>query len=349
MASPAARLLRLLTLLQARTRWSGLELAERLEVSTRTLRYDVDKLRHLGYPVHGGSGPAGGYELRAGTTLPPLLLDDDEAVAMAIGLRLAAGGVGESAATALAKLEQVLPRRLRGRVAALRDYTASVTQGGGRSVDPDLVLFLTAACRDRQRVRFDYTTRDSRTTRRDVEPYRVLQLGGRWYLTAFDPDRDAWRSFRLDRLEVKKPAGARFTPRAAPDPAALVTSIDAVFRRYRAVVVVAAPAEEVVSRVPASVPVEPVDAEHCRVFATGETAYNVALNLLMLDRSFALEEASAEVRTALQTISERAANHLTSPPSSPTTGGGRHTVEARAHVDKAPSAKPAARPDTINQ
>jgi predicted DNA-binding transcriptional regulator YafY len=308
--SPSARLLRLLTLLQARTRWSGRELAERLGVSPRTLRYDVDKLRQLGYPVHGGPGAAGGYELRAGTTLPPLALEDDEAVAMAIGLRLAAGGagdLGESAATALAKLEQVLPRRLRGRVAALRDHTASLARGGGRSVDPDLVLFLAAACRDRQRVRFDYTAHDLRTTRRDVEPYRVLQLGGRWYLTAFDPDRDDWRSFRLDRLGIRKPAGARFTPRVAPEPAALLTSIDAVLRRYRAVVIVAAPAEEVASRVPTSVPVEPVDAEHCRVLATGETAHDVAVNLLALDRGFAVEEASEEVRTALRTIGERAA------------------------------------------
>lgn len=242
--NPSARLLRLLTLLQSRTRWSGPELAERLRVSARTLRYDVDKLRRLGYPVHGGSGVAGGYQLRAGTTLPPLLLDDEEAVAMAIGLRLAAGSggdLGESATTALAKLDQVLPRRLLGRVAALRHYTASVTQTGGRSVDPDLVVFLTAACRDRQRVRFDYTTSDAQTSRREVEPYRVLQLDGRWYLTAFDPDRDDWRSFRLDRLDMKKPAGARFTARAAPEPAALLESINAMFGKYRAIAVVGAP------------------------------------------------------------------------------------------------------------
>ncbi len=309
-ASPSARLLRLLTLLQTRRRWSGRDLAERLEISARTLRYDVDKLRQLGYPVHGGSGPGGGYELRAGTTLPPLLLDDDEAVAMALGLRLAAGGLGDlgdSAETALAKLEQVLPRRLTGRVTALRDYTASVTHGDGHVVDPDLVLFLAAASRDAHRVRFDYTAHDHRTTRREVEPYRVVQLGGRWYLVAFDPDRGDWRSFRLDRLKVKRPVGARFTPRVAPEPAALLTSIDAVFRRYRAVVVVAAPAEEVAARVPASVPVEAIDGGHCRVFARGEAAYNVALNLLLLDRGFAVEEASAEVRTALRIISQRAA------------------------------------------
>jgi predicted DNA-binding transcriptional regulator YafY len=299
----------LLALLQTRTRWAGPELAERLQVSARTLRYDVAKLRELGYPVHGSSGAAGGYALRAGTSLPPLLLDDDEAVAMAIGLRLAAGGgdgLGEPAATALSKLEQILPVRLRGRVAALRDYTASVAPGGEPLVDPELVLFLTAACRDRRRVRFDYTARDAQTTRRDVEPHRVLQLGGRWYLTAFDPDRHDWRSFRLDRLEVRKPAGARFAPRAAPEPAALLSSIDAAFRRHRAVAVVDAPVEDVVGRLPRSVPVERVDADRCRVFATGESAHGVALNLLMLDQQFALEEASTGVRTALQMIGERA-------------------------------------------
>jgi predicted DNA-binding transcriptional regulator YafY len=139
---------RLLTFLQARTRWSGSDLAESLEVSARTLRYDIDKLRQLGYPIHGKPGAAGGYALRAGTTLPPLLLGDEEAVAMALGLRLAAGGIGElgeSAGTALAQLEQVLPKRLRGRVAALRDYTASVPQSDAGVVDPDLVLFLTGA------------------------------------------------------------------------------------------------------------------------------------------------------------------------------------------------------------
>lgn len=309
MANPSARLLKLLTLLQSRPRWTGPELAERLGVGARTLRYDVDKLRRLGYPVHGEQGIAGGYQLRAGTALPPLLLDDDEAVAMAIGLRLATGGggeLGESAATALAKLEQVLPRRLHGRVTALRSYTASVPRGG-RLVDPDVIVFLTAACRDRVRVRFDYTSRDGRTARRQVEPYRVLHLGGRWYLTAFDPDRDDWRSFRLDRLEVKKPAGARFTPRSAPEPSALLDAIDAAHQKHHAVVVVAAPAEDVARRLPTSVPVEPVDAERCRVFATGDTAYNLAVNLLMLDQGFTLERASDELRSALRTISQRTA------------------------------------------
>jgi predicted DNA-binding transcriptional regulator YafY len=309
MLSSTTRLLKLLTLLQSRPRWTGPELAGRLAVSARTLRYDIDKLRELGYPVHGEQGPAGGYQLRAGTTVPPLLLDDDEAVALAIGLRLATGSggdLGESAATALAKLEQVLPRRLHGRVSALRGFTATVTNDD-RRIDPELILFLTTACRDRQRVRFDYTTRDGRTGRREVEPYRVLHFGGRWYLTAFDPERDDWRSFRLDRLEAKRPAGARFTPRVASEPAALLNSIDVAYRKLRAVVLVAAAADDVVRRVPSTVPVEPVDTERCRVFATGDTASNLAINLLMLDRSFTLEEAPEELRAALRTISERIA------------------------------------------
>jgi predicted DNA-binding transcriptional regulator YafY len=290
--NPSARLLRLLTLLQSRTRWSGRDLAERLQVSARTLRNDVAKLRQLGYPVHGGTGVAGGYQLRAGTTLPPLLLDDDEAVAMALGLRLASGGagdLGESAARALAKFDQLLPVRLRGRVAALGSYTASVGHGGP-SVDPDLVMFLTAACRDRQRVRLDYTTRDGQTSHREVEPYRVLHLGGRWYLAAFDPDRADWRNFRLDRLHVKQPAGARFTPRPEPEPEVLLESINAAFRRYSAIVTVAGPARDVVHRLPSSVPVEPVGDDHCRVFAHGDTAHNVVMKLLMLDRDFVVEQ-----------------------------------------------------------
>lgn len=306
MATPSARLLKLLTLLQSRASWTGPELAGRLEVSARTLRYDVDKLRQLGYPVHGEQGAGGGYRLRAGTTLPPLLLDDDEAVAIAIALRLTTGNddLGESAATALAKLEQVLPRRLHGRVSALRNHTASLPHDRSQ-VDPDLILFLTAACRDQHWVRFDYTTRDGQTTRRQVEPYRVLHLRGRWYLTAFDPDRDDWRNFRLDRLDAKRPAGARFTPRSAPKPEALLDSIDAAYQKHRAIVTITAPAEDLARRLPSTVPVEPVDARHCRVFATGDTAYNLAVNLLMLDCNFELEQATQELRTALHTIRQR--------------------------------------------
>ena len=313
--NPSARLLRLLVLLQARSRWSGRELAGRLEVSVRTLRYDIDKLRQLGYPVLSGTGAAGGYELQPGPVLPPLLLDDDEAVAMAIGLQLAAGAggdLGEPASTALAKLHQLLPRRLYGRITALRRYTASVPHGSSM-VELAVVTFLTSACRCHQRVRFAYTSRDGAISRRDVEPYRVLQLDGRWYLVTFDPQRDDWRSFRLDRLQVSKPAGARFSPRTPPEPAALLHSIDAAFRRHQATVIVAAAAEIVAARLPTSVPVETVDPGHCRVFATGDTAYSAAMNLLLLDQEFVVENTSPAVRAALQTISQRAAQAGTPP------------------------------------
>jgi predicted DNA-binding transcriptional regulator YafY len=306
MENPSARLLRLLTLLQARSRWTGPELCDRLGVSPRTLRYDMAKLRDLGYRVQAEPGVAGGYRLRPGDTLPPLHLTDDEAVAMAIGLRAASGvaGLGESAATALAKLEQLLPRRLRGRVTTLVAFTAAVGQAGP-AIDPDLVVFLTGACRDHRRVRFGYAARDGSTSRRDVEPYRLVQLGHRWYLLAYDPGRADWRSFRLDRMRVHRPEGARFTPRPAPDPASLLASTDAYFRRHRATVLVQAPVEVVAQRLPASVPVEWVDAAVCRVHASGETPYQVAVNLLLIDQDFTVEQAPAEVVAALRTLRER--------------------------------------------
>jgi predicted DNA-binding transcriptional regulator YafY len=306
MENPSARLLRLLTLLQARPRWTGPELCERLGVSARTLRYDMAKLRDLGYHVQAEPGVAGGYSLRPGDTLPPLHLTDDEAVAMAIGLRAASGvaGLGESAATALAKLEQLLPRRLRGRVTTLVAFTASVGQSGP-AVDPDLVVFLTGACRDRRRVRFDYTARDGSVSRREVEPYRLVQMGHRWYLMAYDLGRADWRSFRLDRLQVRRPEGARFTPREAPDPTTLLANTDAYFRRHRATVLVQAPAEVVAQRLPPAVPVEWVGDAVCRVHASGETPYHLAVNLLLIDRDFTVEQAPAEVVDALRTLGER--------------------------------------------
>jgi predicted DNA-binding transcriptional regulator YafY len=313
MAATSSRTLRLLSLLQSRRHWAGTELADRLGVSVRTLRRDVDRLRELGYPVEAQRGVDGGYALAPGAALPPLVLDDDEAVALAVGLQAAAqapvAGMADSSVRALAKVVQVMPARLRRRVDALRTTTESaVWAGGGPVVDPAVLTSVALACRDGERIAFGYRTGGGEPADRSVEPHRLVALGRRWYLVGFDLDRADWRSFRLDRLGIRKPAGARFTPRVAPEPAALLTSIDAVFRRYRAVVLVAAPAEEVASRVPTSVAVEPVDAGHCRVFATGETAHDVAVNLLMLDRGFAVEEASAEVRTALQTISERAAS-----------------------------------------
>ncbi|MFT4165696.1 MAG: WYL domain-containing protein [Microlunatus sp.] len=313
--NPAARLLRLLDLLQTRPRWSGADLTGRLGVSPRTLRYDVTKLRELGYDVHAEPGVAGGYVLRPGTVLPPLLLTDDEAVAIALGLRLAAGGAGgvgdpggpgEAAVSALAKLEQVLPWRLRGRVETLRAFTEAVGRPE-RTTDPEDVVFLAGACRNQRRVRFDYTARDGQVTAREVEPYRVVQLSGAWYLLAFAPDRDDWRQFRLDRMVLRRPEGARFRPRQAPTSEAMLAATDERYRRFRATVLVAAPAAVVAGRVPDVVPVERVDDGHCRVWASGRSPYDLAMNLLMLDHDFVIEETTPDVCAALSAVSERIA------------------------------------------
>jgi len=233
----SARLLRLLSLLQSRRDWSGEDLAGRLEVTTRTVRRDIDKLRGLGYPVHASSGVAGGYRLGAGAALPPLLLDDDEAVAIAVGLRTAAGGtvagMEESSVRALAKLEQVLPARLRERVGALGAMTVPLN-GRGSTVDPDVLILLATACRDHLRVRLDYRSHSGSESTRTVEPHRLVHTGRRWYLVAWDPTRSDWRHFRVDRLRPWTPIGPRFTPRPPPaDDLAEYTAEAVAIRPYR--------------------------------------------------------------------------------------------------------------------
>ncbi|WP_112245210.1 helix-turn-helix transcriptional regulator [Kribbella monticola] len=213
------RLLRLLALLQSRREWSGAELAERLGVTDRTVRRDVDRLRALDYPVTGTTGIAGGYRLASGKNVPPLLLDDDEAVAVAIGLAgAAAGGVAgieESSMSALAKLEQVLPARLRPRVAAM-SATEVVVRDGHPQVDPGLLAVLAACCRDLEIVAFGYSTRRREPSRRRVEPHRLVTLRGRWYLLAYDPDRADWRTFRVDRISDVAPTRHHFQARELP-------------------------------------------------------------------------------------------------------------------------------------
>jgi len=221
MAGPASRVLQLLSLLQTHKFWPGTELAERLEVSARTLRRDVDRLRMLGYPVEATRGVSGGYQLAAGAHLPPLLLDDDEAVAIAVGLRAAAGasvdGIEDTSLRALAKLEQVLPDRLRRRVNAVHANVVSVRWGGdGPTVDPEALAVLAQGCRDNEQVRFDYQARDGGETRRLVEPHRLVSVGRRWYLVAWDVRRDDWRTFRIDRLNGARLAGVRFRARTLP-------------------------------------------------------------------------------------------------------------------------------------
>jgi predicted DNA-binding transcriptional regulator YafY len=219
MANTSARMLRLLSLLQTHRYWPGPELAERLEISERTVRRDVDRLRELGYPVDASRGVAGGYQLQAGAAVPPLLLDDDEAVAIAVGLRTAAaGGVAgfeETSVRALAKVIQLLPPRLRRRIDALRAVTSPVVFGGGPTLDPAALTTIALACRGEERLRFDYTAREAETTARHVEPHRLVSVGRRWYLIAWDLERGDWRSFRVDRLSGPAPASGRGRSRAA--------------------------------------------------------------------------------------------------------------------------------------
>src|SRR5690242_740270 len=221
MAATSARTLRLLSLLQSRRHWSGEELARRLGVSVRTLRRDVDRLRELGYPVEAQRGVAGGYALAPGAALPPLVLDDDEAVALAVGLQAAAqqpvAGMAESSVQALAKVVQVMPARLRRRVDALREGTVPAGWGAAApAVDPAVLTSVALACRDTDRLRFVYTDAGGARTDRHVEPFRLVSSGRRWYLVAYDVERGGWRSFRLDRLGEPSGTGARFAPRRLP-------------------------------------------------------------------------------------------------------------------------------------
>jgi predicted DNA-binding transcriptional regulator YafY len=214
------RALRLLSLLQTDRFWSGVELVRELGVSSRTVRRDIDRLRSLGYPVDATTGSTGGYRLARGTAIPPLVLDDDEAVAIAVGLRSSASaaitGIEETSLRALAKLEQVLPDRLRRRVNAINSNTSTIVWSTSPSVEPDALALLAQGCRDREEVRFDYLARNGEPTRRLVEPYQLVSAGRRWYLVAFDVRRNDWRSFRLDRLTDAKLAGRRFELRTLP-------------------------------------------------------------------------------------------------------------------------------------
>ncbi|MFE9253317.1 helix-turn-helix transcriptional regulator [Streptomyces sp. NPDC007088] len=221
MLDTSARLLRLLSLLQAHQEWAGPELAGRLGVTARTVRRDVDRLRALGYPVHASPGTGGGYRLGAGARLPPLLLDDEEAVAVAVGLRTAAGqaveGIADASVRALAKLEQVLPERLRDRVGTLNAYTVPLARGAGAgAVDPGLLSELARLCRDGELLRFTYQDHHQVASRRTAEPHRLVCSDRRWYLVAWDTDRADWRTFRVDRLVPKPPHGPRRPPRTPP-------------------------------------------------------------------------------------------------------------------------------------
>lgn len=218
--NPSARMLRLLSLLQTHRFWPGEELSGRLAVSPRTLRRDIDRLRELGYSVEASRGVAGGYQLRAGESLPPLLLEDEEAVAIAVGLRTSAGGavtgMEETSLQALTKVIALMPPRLRRRMDAVRSQTDSFVPGGAPHLDPDVLTSLAQACRDDELVTFVHTARDADPTDRRVEPLRLVSLGRRWYLVGYDRARQDWRSFRLDRISGVVTTGQRFAPRDLP-------------------------------------------------------------------------------------------------------------------------------------
>ncbi|WP_030207032.1 YafY family protein [Streptomyces sp. NRRL S-87] len=301
MTDTPARLLTLLSLLQTPREWPGSELAERLGVSGRTIRRDIDRLRELGYPVEASKGAVGGYRLVAGAAMPPLVLDDEEAVAIAVGLRAGAGhaieGVEEASVRALAKLEQVLPSRLRHRVSTLQSATSALSRGDGASIDPHTLTSIAAAATGRERLRFAYEAGDGRSSKRLVEPYRLVSTGRRWYLVAYDLERADWRTFRVDRVREPFGTGARFAARELPMGDALAF-VERAMRSgrgqapYGAEVVFEAPAERVATVVPYWVGTpepEPGDPGRSRLrFTTSDQPDWVAMRLALAGVPFAV-------------------------------------------------------------
>jgi predicted DNA-binding transcriptional regulator YafY len=304
----------LLSLLQTYKFWPGTDLAERLEVSPRTLRRDVDRLRELGYPVDATPGVAGGYRLAAGSHLPPLLLDDDEAVAIAVGIRAAASasvaGIEDTAVRALAKLEQVLPDRLRRRVAAVHANVTPMTWGGsGPTVDGATLAVLAQACRDNEEVRFGYQRRDGEESRRLVQPHQLVSAGRRWYLVAWDVRREDWRTFRLDRMAAPQLAGARFRSRPLPaaDAAAFVAqSMSARPMAFTGTVVVQGSADAVRATLQwVSSELTPMPNGRCRVVLSSDTEEWLTSCVAILAGSFSLD--TVEPATLYQRVAGLAA------------------------------------------
>ncbi|OBA92821.1 MULTISPECIES: YafY family protein [Mycolicibacterium] len=311
MSETTSRVLQLLGLLQARRVWTGQELADRLGVTGRSVRRDIERLRDLGYPVHASKGRDGGYQLGAGAALPPLLLDPEEAVAMAVCLRLAAGGsvagVGESALRALSKLDQVMPARLRSQVSAVHDATVTLTGGGAvEAVSPDDLMTLARACRDHEHVRLGYTDIRGNNTERRLEPYQLVTTGRRWYLLAYDRDKQDWRTLRLDRMVDVKAAGTTFAPRPAPDPAEFVRqAITASPYRYVARVRYEASESQLAQMFSASSAQIVADGpDRCVVTAGGDDPERIVLYLAMPGYRFEVLE-PPEVIAAAAVVADR--------------------------------------------
>ena len=314
---PTGRALQLLSLLQTHRLWRGAELAERLEVTERTIRRDVERLRDLGYPVDATPGTDGGYRLATGSHLPPLVLDDDEAVAVAIGLRYAAGaaidGMEESSLRSLAKIESLLPDRLRRRVSALHSAVTSMRRAGEEDVvDPEALSVLAVACRDGEEVRFDYQGRDGEDTRRLVEPHQLVTTGRRWYLVAWDQRRQDWRTFRLDRVRGCRLAGTRFRPREIPggDAAGFVaTSIGSTQRQQEATLVIGAPLGELehVMRWIDHTPIHP-ETESCVVQIRSEDLGRLAMTVARIALTAPVEVVEpAELAETVRQLAENCA------------------------------------------
>ncbi|MEU8028797.1 YafY family protein [Streptomyces sp. NPDC049099] len=294
-----ARLLQLLSLLQTPREWPGGELSERLGVSRRTVRRDIDRLRELGYPVQATKGSDGGYRLVAGKAMPPLVLDDEEAVAIAVGLRAGAGhaveGVDEASVRALAKLEQVLPARLRHRVSTLQAATTPLTSGDGPSIAPETLTVMASTVAGHERLRFVYRDKDGSESRRLTEPHRLVSTGLRWYLVAYDLDRAGWRTFRVDRVSEPFATGARFSPRELPTGNAAEYLRQSIQRRqetYAFAVRFAAPAERVSARLPVWLGALEDDGEGgCVLRGTaGDSVEWLAVRLAMTGYEFTVRE-----------------------------------------------------------
>ncbi|MFD9703290.1 helix-turn-helix transcriptional regulator [Lentzea sp. NPDC059081] len=329
--SDAARLLRLLSLLQMPREWPGSELARRLDVTPRTVRRDVDRLRDLGYPVEATLGALGGYRLAAGTAMPPLLLDDEEAVAIAVGLRTAArqpvAGIAEASLRALAKLQQVLPSRLARRVSALTAATASAGAPFASLVDPGQLTVVAGAVEARSRVRFSYVAQENVTSRRHVEPVQLVALDRRWYLLAFDVDRDDWRTFRLDRVSSALATGVRFPARVPPggDAAAYVKStMYASAPTYRARATLRVPVEPARARLgDAAGELTAVDDGSCAWVSDEDTVEYLAFRLALLECEFVVH-GPAELVEQLRGLGERISRSV----------GGRTAPERRRSAPK---------------
>lgn len=310
MLDTSTRLLRLLSVLQSRRSWTGAGLAERLEVTPRTLRRDIDRLRSLGYTVAAAAGPGGGYQLSRGSALPPLLLDDDEAIAIAVSLRSAMdafAGMSQTAVSALVKLNQLLPSRLRKRVGALQAVTVSV--GGTAPVlDPDTLTTLAAACRDQCQLTFDYRDRAGRASTRTVEPVRLAHTGNRrWYLVAWDVGRTAWRTLRVDRINGRPVTGAPFRPRPPPPDVEryVAEAISYAPYRHRARFKLAAAAAALAGRIPPWLGVlEPLDAQHSLLSIGAETPEILIAQVIMCGVDFELVEPE-HLRPRFQEIASR--------------------------------------------